>query len=314
METLAGVQAGDGVDGIFGVSKKEVKQTKNGNPYLRLRLVDRTGELWSIMFSDKIGDVNTWEKIEEGQMIGIKGEGDEYNGRISIKIAALDLDPPAPTNGEVSLSPEVDPNAIEESKKLIVDTIASMTNKRLMAVCNLTLNWFEAEYWESPCHTPLMPAKGELALHVADCIRHINGSPGVPPQMKEVLHAAAILHDLEQTSAWDWSGLVPVPTVQTKYIISGFRTAQMLGSLCLEADLLGSLRTILENTVFSSFVGNHGCGTAEGEMFKTLHTAAVQQRAFSEALTRAPRNGTEFVVNNATFNKHPYGKDEGWSE
>jgi 3'-5' exoribonuclease len=80
------LKKGQTVESIFLVKEKTLTKTKTGNPYLSLRLADRTGEV----------DGRVWEKtadfaplFEPDDFIKVRAEVDEFQGTLQLRILKL---------------------------------------------------------------------------------------------------------------------------------------------------------------------------------------------------------------------------------
>ncbi len=88
---------GQMVEGFFLVREKILSKTKTGNPYLSLRLADRTGEI----------EARIWEKaadfgslFEREDFVKVQGEVDEFQGILQLRISRLRKAADGETNPE----------------------------------------------------------------------------------------------------------------------------------------------------------------------------------------------------------------------
>ena len=77
---------GQNVEGFFLAKDKTVSKTKTGNPYLSLRLADRTGEIEGRVW-DKTSDFGPL--FEKDDIIKVQGEIDEFQGILQLRIHRL---------------------------------------------------------------------------------------------------------------------------------------------------------------------------------------------------------------------------------
>lgn len=83
---ISELKKGQTVESIFHVREKVLSKTKTGNPYLSLRLADRTGEI----------DGRIWESVtdfsplfESDDFIKVRAEVDEFQGTLQLRILKL---------------------------------------------------------------------------------------------------------------------------------------------------------------------------------------------------------------------------------
>ena len=77
---------GQVVESIFLVKEKNLTKTKSGNPYLSLRLTDRTGEVEGRIWDNALDFAPLFEKDD---FVKIRGEVDEYQGVQQIRVQKL---------------------------------------------------------------------------------------------------------------------------------------------------------------------------------------------------------------------------------
>ncbi|NIA08806.1 MAG: HD domain-containing protein [Nitrospiraceae bacterium] len=93
---ISEIVPGVGVEGLFCVSSKQMLETRNGDPYLAITLVDRTGEIEARVWNGarKLDPV-----FAQSDYVWIKAEAHKFRDAIQLKIAHLkavrdkDLDP-----------------------------------------------------------------------------------------------------------------------------------------------------------------------------------------------------------------------------
>ncbi len=80
------LKRGQTVESTFLVSEKILTRTKTGNPYLSLRLADRTGEVDGRIWENAADFVSLFEKND---FIKIRAEVDEFQGALQLRILKL---------------------------------------------------------------------------------------------------------------------------------------------------------------------------------------------------------------------------------
>lgn len=74
---------GEGVRAVFMVSERRVLTARNGKPYAKLLLTDKTGDILGIIWDDAKQQV---APITPGDVVGIRGNVESYEGRLQIRI------------------------------------------------------------------------------------------------------------------------------------------------------------------------------------------------------------------------------------
>jgi 3'-5' exoribonuclease len=80
------MKKGQTVESTFLVKDKSLTKTKAGNPYLSIKLADRTGELEGRIWDNALDFLPLFEKDD---FIKVKGEVDEFQGMLQLRIGRL---------------------------------------------------------------------------------------------------------------------------------------------------------------------------------------------------------------------------------
>lgn len=83
---IASLQAGQPVEGVFAVRRKERRLTRRGEPFLALTLADATGTIPAMVFEQP--DFFA-ERFEQGDRVRIAGRVGGREGRLSITVSNL---------------------------------------------------------------------------------------------------------------------------------------------------------------------------------------------------------------------------------
>lgn len=88
---LSELKAGDGVDDIFVLVRKNVAHKKDGNPYLNVVLGDKSGQLKGV----------AWDQVEKiaaaasaGDLVRVEGGVSEYRNDLQLVVKAMAFQPP----------------------------------------------------------------------------------------------------------------------------------------------------------------------------------------------------------------------------
>jgi len=186
---------GQSVEGFFLAKEKTVSKTKTGNPYLSLRLADRTGEI----------EGRVWDKaaefaplFEKDDFIKVQGEVDEFQGVPQLRILRL----------RKAAGGEIDPADFLPKTAQDVDSLLSEIGEILKSVRNphlrvllesfLTDEEFVKKFKTAPAAKAMHHVYlGGLLEHTLSVLRLIRL---VAPQYKDLdpdlLLSGGFLHDV----------------------------------------------------------------------------------------------------------------------
>jgi len=83
------LQEGD-IKTKFQIYEKRIRQDKNGNNYIELRLGDRTGKTTARLFFEQAHVQTTFESISKGDVVKLEGQYSEsYNSMFAIKTSKI---------------------------------------------------------------------------------------------------------------------------------------------------------------------------------------------------------------------------------
>ena len=81
---IANLVGTEALDQVFLLSNIEVRQKKNGEPFLNLELVDRSGRMQAKVWD---GAEMVQRKIRTGDYVRVRGQVKIYNKRLDMAIA-----------------------------------------------------------------------------------------------------------------------------------------------------------------------------------------------------------------------------------
>jgi 3'-5' exoribonuclease len=186
---------GQAIEGFFLTKDKILSKTKAGNPYLSLRLIDRTGEI----------EGRVWEKaaelgslFERDDFVKVQGEIDEFQGILQLRILRLRK----AAAGEINLEDFL-PKTPQDIDTLFSELRGIMANVRSPHLRGLLDSFFADEaFIQKFKAAPAAKAMhhvyiGGLLEHTLSVVRLILL---VGPQYKgidqELLLAGGFLHDI----------------------------------------------------------------------------------------------------------------------
>ncbi len=191
----------------FAISNKTIKLTKHGNEYLDVTLSDKTGDITGRMFSN--GKLSSMiQQIENGDICSIKGNVEEYQGRLNLKISEMIRCSAEEFDKKDFLnSSEKDTIKLLE---VISDTIDQMKNTDLK---NLLKLFFEDEKFKNEfCNAPAAVRMhhnyiGGLLEHTSQVLILCKTICQNYPELDaDLLFTGAILHDIGKMKIYQQNG------------------------------------------------------------------------------------------------------------
>ena len=118
------------VEEAYAVSAKEVRQRRNGGPYLALTLSDRTGAVAALAWEnvERIGQI-----CESGRVVRIRGQVQRYNQRLQVVVRRAESVPPDEIEEDLFVrSASLDPELLWGRLHEQVDGLANPHLKQLL--------------------------------------------------------------------------------------------------------------------------------------------------------------------------------------
>ena len=201
---ITALKPGETVDDVFVLSDKNMAQKKDGNNYLNLTFMDRTGNIKAVLW-DNVAD--TAEQITAGDYVQVKGSISEYRGTLQLIVRTVsrseaeDVDP-------ADFLPVTTRNIDGMFEKLIqiTDTIKTPCFyelfKQFWADADL-VRLFKAAPAAKKMHHAYIGGLLEHTLSMAILVDRIAGHyTGVD---RDLLMAGAILHDIGKIREFEYS-------------------------------------------------------------------------------------------------------------
>jgi 3'-5' exoribonuclease len=192
---IADLTGTEAVDQVFLLTNIEVRQKKNGEPFLNLELSDRSGRMQAKVWDNAEA---VQRRIRAGDYVKVRGQVKIYNKRLDMSIAAI-----APVDEK-----QVDRAAfVPRTKKDVAQLVAAwreMVNgmknewlKKLLRYFSEDEEWF-ARFCESPAAVRLHHAcVGGLLEHVVTLSRvALAVCPFYPMIDRDLLLTGIFLHDV----------------------------------------------------------------------------------------------------------------------
>lgn len=201
---------GDAVDSVFAFCRAERRETKDGMPYLRGQLQDRTGTMDAIawqMTEDQISSALTWRYVQ------VQGRVTEFNGRKQVK-----MDIPPEYLGE--------PEDLADFTRVAALPHAELCRRldaHVFSIQNPFLSRLLRAFFDDPTFRRrfnLAPAAQGLhhacahgllqhTLEVTDlvaAIADVQSRWGYPAVCRDLAVAGALLHDIGKIYELTWDG------------------------------------------------------------------------------------------------------------
>ena len=180
-------------EGFLMVRGAEKKTDKNGRDYVDLNLGDRTGEI-----NAKIWNWDSLQGLpESGKPVLVRGQVQEYNGRLQMKIERWRSLSPEDSFDPAELVPAA-PRTPEDMLAEIRETVKSFSSENLRKLTEEMLNMAgERLSWFPAAQRMHHAERSGLLHHTTDMLRLAKAAMEVYPWMnRDLLLAGVILHDL----------------------------------------------------------------------------------------------------------------------
>jgi len=192
--TIAELAEDRTVEGVFAVTKKERRRTRNGATYLALELADASGRVEARVWSDvELLD----QRFDEGDAVHVLGRVERFGGRLQVQVRAVE---PAEGADASALTPTIRRDA-DELDGFFEFLASEITHDGLAAVVS---SFVGDDALRSALR--LLPAAGADGHHgyAGGLLEHTVGvatlcreTAQLHPRLRhDLLLAAALLHDV----------------------------------------------------------------------------------------------------------------------
>ncbi len=210
----------------FILSKKIMKEKKDGGTYSMLEFADRSGSIEGIAWDSMSEDI---KKVSVGDFVFVTGNVNEYNERLQIVVNSI-CQVPETEIDPVDFLPRTDED-IDKVMAEIFEYKAKVVNPYLK---NLLENFFKNEDFVK--NFRLAPAAkrahhaylGGLAVHTRNTLRLMNSMHPVYPFLNfDLLITSAILHDIGKIYEYSYKTKIDLST-----------RGKMLGHICISYEMV----------------------------------------------------------------------------
>jgi 3'-5' exoribonuclease len=193
------------ITSFFLVAEKETRTTREGKPYLRLELADRTGSIEARMWE---GFEAAAESIARDSFVKVQARVETYRGRLQLNIERLRRAEPE----EIELA-DFFPHTTHDVEALygrLMEIVAAMTNPHLKALLERLLGDpdLAAKLKRAPAAKSIHHAYlGGLLEHIVSLCELCRAvAPRYPEINLDLLLAGAILHDIGKIEELSYDG------------------------------------------------------------------------------------------------------------
>ena len=263
--TIAGLRAGDDVDGVFACSRKDRLQARSGLPYLALELRDRSGAIQARAFRD--ADVLAG-RFERGDLVRVRGRVDRFRDELQVEVRDV-------TRAEAADPADFLPRAYRDLDELdgflehlareVHDPGYAALLERLLGDAALRADWRRAPCTRGGHHAYL----GGLLEHtVAVATLALEACQLHPRLNSDLLICAALVHDIGKTREFEYGAEVTLSDA-----------GRLLGHLVLGEQLLvprmGGLEADKQLALLHCLLSHHGPESAPGRRFGSPEALAL---------------------------------------
>ncbi len=204
---VTSLKAGDQIDQVFAVRDRMLRERKDGIPYLKFRLGDKTGELDAVMWDDALA-VNA--RIANQDFVRVKGRVERYQRSNSLNISLIEPVPAETVNAQ-SFLPET-PRSRKELWRQIEELRGSVTNRHLAGLLSSFFDdeAFVTQFRDAPAAKKFHHAYlGGLLEHTAAVTAlAVKVAEHHPELDRDLLVTGAILHDIGKIREYTYKTMI----------------------------------------------------------------------------------------------------------
>lgn len=194
-QMVSELRPGQEVDSVFLVTRKEVKKTKKGTPYISLELTDRSGRIEAKIWEE---GVHLGDAFSVRDFVRVTGRVDSYHDIKQVVVSSLRKCQECEVDmGDFVRASEHDPSSLLEEIREAAHGVVEPHLRELL-MCFLQDEDFLEEFSAAPAAKNYHhPYRGGLLEHTAHTVRICKILCDVYPCLdSDLLITAAILHDI----------------------------------------------------------------------------------------------------------------------
>lgn len=304
---------GDSVGAVFLVSERRVLVARNGKPYAKLLLTDKTGDVQGMIWEDARAQVSG---IEPGDVVGVRGAVESYEGRPQMKVEKI----VKLKEEEVDMSALVptvkgDTASMREEVEQIIQALKNSHLKDLLARLFLR-DGIKDAFVKAPAAKGIHHNYiGGLLEHTLTVLKSIEALYPVYRHLginRDLLIAGAILHDIGKIYEYTYSRIIdmtPMGRLVGHIYLSAHMVDQEIAGM---QDFPEELRLQLLHLI----LGHHGQlefgspklpMTREAMMLHMLDDLDAKLIGFSSIIESTPEE-EDFTTFSSVYNRYLYTK------
>jgi 3'-5' exoribonuclease len=199
------LQARDNVDEIYRVADKQLRANRQGNDYILLQLMDRTGQISGLKWN---AGQSIYETFQKGDFLRVMGTTQLHNSSLQIIVHDFAVVP----------SNQVDHSHFERTSQVESSQLLDSIKEMLLQIKNPHLFRLAQSYCDDQAFINRLsraPAgikthhayDGGLLIHILDVMRLAEVVSNLYPQVdRELLLMGAFLHDLGKIEELSFDG------------------------------------------------------------------------------------------------------------
>jgi len=205
---------GEGVKAVFMISERRILIARNGKPYAKVLLTDRTGDVLGIVWEDARQQV---APLVPGDVVGVKGNVESYDGRVQVRIERI----------EKLKDDEVDMSALVPTTASDIPTMMAEVRRHISGIRNPHLKalvekiFFEdglAELFQKApaakgIHHNYIGGLLEHTMYILRCVEAVYPIYRHLGLNKDLLTAGALLHDIGKVHEYSFSKVIEMTPV-----------------------------------------------------------------------------------------------------
>ena len=184
-------------DEIFAVEAINIHKTRNGDPYYRLTLQDKTGDIGARIWQDYFPYCNI-KDLKPGKVVAVDFETTEYNGKLQMVITRLRiLNEGDYILGELIQSSDKDIDTMWEKFNRVIDSVENPHIKQLLKNIFSDPDIAERFKYSPAAEKVHHDFIGGLLEHTLEVLRYaLTIAKDYPQADKDIVIAGAMLHDI----------------------------------------------------------------------------------------------------------------------
>lgn len=200
---------GEGVKAVFMISERKILVARNGKPYAKVFLTDKTGDIMGIVWEEARQQVSP---LVPGDVVGVKGNMESFEGRLQMRIEKI----VKIKDDEVDMSTLVPTTSsdIPSMMNEIREQIAGIRSTYLRKVAEKI--FFEDGLWELFQKAPAAKGIhhnyiGGLLEHTLYILRAANALYPIYRHLglnKDLVVAGALLHDIGKVYEYSYTKVI----------------------------------------------------------------------------------------------------------